>query len=578
MDATDNTISTWKRHSLPEVLAIMAFLPLQCTRCHESFLSNQELQRHHDQRECHGTAGGTFANLDQNSDSEWEYEYSATENESFYLTLDLPVPRSGANVEEGPKGGRLTKRKDRWLNSTHLPFIDESRRNLYGDDSDEGEIENGKRSKVASHVPSGKRASTHVASKMLKKAHRIANDEDAEGETEDEVSSMNENGRRMSKNVVQGSEENRLHVSQKEATVDAASQSTYPKDIPHEIQILELHNKNPIIIYRTQQFRCSWAENLGTELLFIKHSDISAKPEGCLPIVKELPDEVDLLAVSGVRVIGKPINLRPKPRITEKGKAKAQISTRNQPVRIPIGILARADRKAQARFLEMLQDIKVKRGEDDEVTVNALPRKENRARKDRAKERKRQLRFMNAKRASKQQIAAAKAKIAELDALDAAGDGVRRRRRQKPTQAIQQRRDELDEGLVLESLGLADGTNSVLRPADEKPLDGQSESNTSQEEDDEEDNDDSESGSSSDDDSESSDMVHDGNSHPEDDGGRSDGDGDGDEQDIDPGQDDDQEMYDYGYESCEMDDDGSGREYSVEPYSRDIDVGMDENP
>lgn len=304
--------------------------PLQCTGCQDSFLSNQELQRHLDQRNCCGIADGTLASPDQKSDFEWEYEYSVTETESFYVTLDLPVPRSGANVEEGPKGGRLTKRKDRWLNSTHLPFMEDGCRKAHGDYSDEDEIDIAKQSKENSRIPPGKGASTPDRSKKVRNAHAVASAVDDERESDDEALAMKETGRRMSTSTKQGPKGNGAPVAQTDASVDAASPSADSKDVAHDIQILELHNKNPIIIYRNQQFRCDWAENIGTELLFIKHSDVSAKPEGHLPVVREMPGEVDLLAVSGVRVMGNPINIRAKQRVIEKGKGRAYKSTKKQ--------------------------------------------------------------------------------------------------------------------------------------------------------------------------------------------------------------------------------------------------------
>lgn len=485
------------------------------------------------------------------------------------------MPRSGANVEEGPKGGRLTKRKDRWLNSTHLPFMEDGCRKAHGDYSDEDEIEIAKQSKENSRIPPGKGASTPDGSKKVRNTHAVASAVDDERETDDEAPAMKETVRRMSTSTKQGPKDNGAPVAQTDASVDAASPSADPKDVAHDIQILELHNKNPIIIYRNQQFRCDWAENIGTELLFIKHSDVSANPEGHLPVVREMPGEVDLLAVSGVRVMGNPINIRAKQRVIEKGKGRAYKSTKDRPVRIPIGMAAREDRKAQARFLEMLQDIKVIRGEDDEVTVNAVPRKENRARKDRARERKRQQKFINSQRTSEHQIVTAKAKIAELDALDDAGDGGPRRRRNKIAQRQKRGRiDEAEESLMLESLGVANGSNktkSDLRAADGTPLDGQNEPNISQDEDEEDEEDDSDSDSaSSSDDSESTDL----DLNPDDDDQNSYVHGN--EQDMDLGDDDGRETYPFEYDTYDdydMDSDEEGY-YTVDPESRDVDVDM----
>jgi hypothetical protein len=147
---------------------------------------------------------------------------------------------------------------------------------------------------------------------------------------------------------------------------------------PERLQILDLHTDNPIISFRGHIFLCSWAENIGTELLFTFHD-----PDMPLPTLRSLTDDVELLAASSARLISKSVKLIPKaPAQGESetsypghiGESPEGLDQRRGSITISVGSGASKSRKEQARFLERMMDIKQRKGEKDAVTVVAVKR------------------------------------------------------------------------------------------------------------------------------------------------------------------------------------------------------------
>ena len=166
--------------------------------------------------------------------------------------------------------------------------------------------------------------------------------------------------------------------SNKAATVPTEVLDSQAVKMPERIQILDLHTENPIITYKAHTFSCSWAENIGTELLFTFHD-----PERPLPALRSLADDVELLAASSARLISKSVKLVPKAPVRgEPDVDHAEQGSRNLGfvdqkaggITIPVGSGASNSRKEQARFLERMMEIKQKKGEKDAVTVVAQRR------------------------------------------------------------------------------------------------------------------------------------------------------------------------------------------------------------
>lgn len=135
--------------------------------------------------------------------------------------------------------------------------------------------------------------------------------------------------------------------------------------------------------YKGQTFSCNWAENIGTELLFTAHD-----PENVLPILRSLPDNVDLLAAVSARLNSTHVRLSPKQKERRYPTFWDSDSDgelyygpevdRLEPI-IPIGREASMLRKEQAEFLEKMMDLKLRKGEGDNVTIIAAKRLTNNA-------------------------------------------------------------------------------------------------------------------------------------------------------------------------------------------------------
>lgn len=134
--------------------------------------------------------------------------------------------------------------------------------------------------------------------------------------------------------------------------------------VARDIEILDLHTEHPIISYRGKVFEGSWAEVLGTEMIF-------AEPDAAapLPALRNLPGHVDLLAASSARIL-----------TTEKVLTIPEELDRLRATREAYGIQLPVlgkhridERKRQVRFLENLMALKMKKGERDQVTVVAKP-------------------------------------------------------------------------------------------------------------------------------------------------------------------------------------------------------------
>lgn len=139
------------------------------------------------------------------------------------------------------------------------------------------------------------------------------------------------------------------------------------------IQILGLHTCNPIVSYHNQIFSCSWADQIGTELVFA-HPDSDPDPEHT-PL--QQGPAFDLLAANSVKILGRKANITSSsglglvqddgiaanPDLTPEGFSSSQTAA-------SIGVPRRAvPQTYQAQFLQQLQNIKTAKGETDPVRM-----------------------------------------------------------------------------------------------------------------------------------------------------------------------------------------------------------------
>jgi hypothetical protein len=181
---------------------------------------------------------------------------------------------------------------------------------------------------------------------------------------------------------------------------------------PTHVQILDLHTSNPIVSYNGQVFSCQWAQNIGTELLFTPHDKSSS-----LPILRNLPGNVDLLAASSAGIISEPVKVKPKAPVRKPLPAARPRAPASQ---ISLPKNASVQKRSQASFLEKLIEIKEAKGEEDLVTVHARARATNwRWRKladgNRNLERTRLQNIIRRRRKDSEEVAQARAKLEELD-------------------------------------------------------------------------------------------------------------------------------------------------------------------
>jgi hypothetical protein len=75
-----------------------------------------------------------------------------------------------------------------------------------------------------------------------------------------------------------------------------------------EMQIINLHTQNPLVVYNDQLLSCKWASTIGTDMFFVKSesgTDAGERPLRSLPAV-------DLLAMSSTKLVAKAARLRPR--------------------------------------------------------------------------------------------------------------------------------------------------------------------------------------------------------------------------------------------------------------------------
>ena len=146
---------------------------------------------------------------------------------------------------------------------------------------------------------------------------------------------------------------------------DDAEQSDQEDSGPlRHIQILNLHSHRPVISYRGHVFEGQWAEMIGTDLILAHRDDDS---DDQLPTLRRLPGDVDILAASASRILTSKKTL--EPRVPEEDSLEPIRKEWN--INIPAGINKDGERAQQARFLERLIALKIKRGNQDKVTVYA---------------------------------------------------------------------------------------------------------------------------------------------------------------------------------------------------------------
>jgi hypothetical protein len=145
--------------------------------------------------------------------------------------------------------------------------------------------------------------------------------------------------------------------------------------LPNErIQILGLHTNNPIVSYYNQLFSCTWADQIGTELVFASPNPAPKADTNTTPPLHRGPS-YELVAANSVKILGRKAQLAPS---TGTGMAQdlnngtsataSAAETPGSQGSETLGVPRRPVAPShQAQFLNKLQQIKAAKGETDAV-------------------------------------------------------------------------------------------------------------------------------------------------------------------------------------------------------------------
>lgn len=146
------------------------------------------------------------------------------------------------------------------------------------------------------------------------------------------------------------------------------------------IQILGLHTSNPVVSYHNQIFSCSWADQIGTELVF-SHPDTDPDADALSPL--QQGPGYDLLAANSVKILGRKANITSGSGTELFEETMPDIDRPAGPSSAQMVGSTSVPRRAvppsyQAEFIQRFQDLKRAKGETDTVrTVMSTRRNVN---------------------------------------------------------------------------------------------------------------------------------------------------------------------------------------------------------
>lgn len=282
--------------------------------------------------------------------------------QTYYLTVDLSHPdfvhKNDQDYVANTRGGYKP-----WIHVKKPPAPPDAPRPTIEDDDEEDEEEGDNAPHLEAEDDDGEAGAQPGA--------LVRDDEDMSPVPDESDTSPSKKRKRppaQTTNMPQPAATDSQVGTRRNAAVDA--------DEPErEIQILDLHSRNPIINYRGMIFSGSWAENIGTEMLFTAHAPSpggNKPPRSSLPALRRLPQDVDLLAASAARLLCRETELRPREDTSARQHDQYREVRRRHGIHISVVGDARGSRRPQARFLENLMALKKIKGEADEATVHPL--------------------------------------------------------------------------------------------------------------------------------------------------------------------------------------------------------------
>lgn len=140
-----------------------------------------------------------------------------------------------------------------------------------------------------------------------------------------------------------------------------------------EVQVMDLHTPNPLVVYNGQLLSCHWTSTIGTDMFFAKpdaHAANTTQPLRSLPAV-------DLLALGSAKLVAKVGRLRPREDVShhatepDEGPINAANSTAATTGEGE-GQRPSADeaKPASTNFLARLNEVKARRGETSQLALS----------------------------------------------------------------------------------------------------------------------------------------------------------------------------------------------------------------
>ncbi|KAK4657559.1 hypothetical protein QC762_213650 [Podospora pseudocomata] len=290
------------------------------------------------------------------NEDEWEFEYSATEKETYYITLDLSVrdflERRTDDIIHNTRGGYRV-----WYNPLFNAAEPQASNAAFIDDKDVDDNEPPEREEADKRDNSGLQPPRAPTEPPVDPQLKLDNGQDR----------------------------------------DYMELPTNTNVSAEEIQILDLHSERPLVSYRNHVFRGSWCANIGTEMIFTPRDE-----QVPLPALRNLNQNIDLIAASACRINFTETTLRNKNPANGHGEQDDAMGLdsqeedlparykRNGGIYVHVGGDKSGQRQPQAHFLEDLISLKRKRNETDEVTITSVETHQNRLMvEDRAEEMRR---------------------------------------------------------------------------------------------------------------------------------------------------------------------------------------------
>ena len=186
---------------------------------------------------------------------------------------------------------------------------------------------------------------------------------------------MEANGAKDPSNEITTGPANDAYVPLDSAETDISSE---------RIQIVGLHTCNPIVSYHNQIFSCSWADQIGTELVF-GHPDTDPDTDHTLTTPLRQGLTYELLAANSVKILGRKANITsssgtgPSQNGTPQPNFEFLVETSSSHTPGTTGMPRRPTGPThQSQFIQRLQSSKAAKGQSDTVrTVMSIRRNLN---------------------------------------------------------------------------------------------------------------------------------------------------------------------------------------------------------